>query len=291
MSKRLSISAVAVLFVAGWSCPLMAQGPEPQRAKDPEVLRFGLAADTNISRREKTTRHWIEMIGLGEERELDFIVVAGDIVNNPKDEQQWDRLGFLLREHDFRIETVPGNHDALLVHDDRSDISNRVFSLERYEQVTGVPGNRAFRYANAYFITMYSGGLKKGDTLWAEFLVEHLAIASADDSVDWIFVVDHMDPRSVSTPHAFPRMGGFDREKIIGEAVADLPHVVWLSGDLSSRFQHQLNENGSPRAEFIPRENRAVPAFWQFDLKRDGSLTARRITADNSAPRGVVTVR
>ncbi|MEM1027534.1 MAG: metallophosphoesterase family protein [Planctomycetota bacterium] len=290
MSFRLPSVTLAIAVLMSWTGAVQADPPKAQDTKDREVLRFGLAADTNVSRQDKTTAHWNTMIELGQRERLDFIVIAGDIVNNAKDQQQWDRLKSLLRKHRFKVETVPGNHEVRIIHEDREDVFNRIYSLDRYEQTTRVPVNRAFRYANAYFITFYSGGLERGDTGWADFLKEHLAYANADDSVDWVFVVDHLDPESISFPHAVPKFGGFDRAAIIEEAIADQPNLVWLSGDLSSRYQHSVGEKTSPRAEFIPRENRAIPGFWRFELYADGRLTAQIVNTDTQKKHALIEV-
>ena len=230
------------------------------------------------------------MIELGQSQQLDFIVIAGDIVNNAKDQQQWDRLKSLLRKHRFKVETVPGNHESRIIREDREDVFNRIYSLDRYEQATGFPVNRAFRYANAYFITVYSGGLERGDTGWADFLKEHLGYANADDTVDWVFVIDHLDPESISFTRSVPKFGGFDQAAIIEEAIADQPNLVWLSGDRSSRYRHTVGEKASPRAEFIPRENRSIPGFWQFELHADGKLTAQIVNTDTRKKHALIEV-
>ncbi|MEM6551145.1 MAG: metallophosphoesterase family protein [Planctomycetota bacterium] len=238
-------------------------------------LRFGLAADTNVSRRERTTQHWRDMSGLAERLDLDFVLIAGDIVNNARDEQQWRRLAELLEETDVRIETVPGNHEVIIAHDDRENVFNRVFSLERYHATTGQPTNRAFRAANAYFITLYSGGLRRNDTGWAEFLTRELDEAQQDETIHWVFVVDHFNPRDECFPHAVPEWDGFDRAALVAKALEGHERVVWLSGEHSSGYSHRINKEAAPFAEFVPRENRSSPGFWQFTLYADGRLVAQ----------------
>ncbi|MEM6332035.1 MAG: metallophosphoesterase [Planctomycetota bacterium] len=280
MSRHLTVPAgtLAAALLVTTSGLAHADSPETPAA-EAFSLRFGLVADTNVSRREQTTRHWHDMIQLAQRNTLDFVVIAGDIVNNPRDEQQWERLGELLNAHDFRVETVPGNHEATIAHDDRENVFNRVFSLERYSAATGQPVNRSFREANAYFITLYSGGLKHHGTEWADFLRDELDTAEAEETIDWVFVVDHFDPRSECFPHATSRFGGFDRAALIADALEGHQRVIWLSGDLSSRYAHRVNDDAPPHAEFIPRENRSSPGFWQFTLYPDGRLTAQIIEA------------
>lgn len=285
-ASRLSTAAIGTLALAlvniyGFARGDASQGPTAEAFS----LRFGLVADTNVSRGERTTRHWHDMIDLAQRHALDFVLIAGDIVNNPRDQQQWQRLGELLDAHDFRVETVPGNHEAIIAHDDRENVFNRVFSLERYEAATGRPTNRSFRETNASFITLYSGGLYREDTEWAEFLADGLDAAEADDTIDWIFVVDHFDPRSECFPHASPRFGGFDRTELISEALDGHDRVVWLSGDLSSRYAHRINDSAPPHAEFVPRENRSSPGFWMFTLYPDGRLRAQIIEAHTDTNR------
>ncbi|MEM6391222.1 MAG: metallophosphoesterase family protein [Planctomycetota bacterium] len=254
---------------------LLAQPSARAQSPEAEPLRFGLAADTNVSRAERTTRHWRDMAGLAQQLDLDFVLIAGDIVNNPRDQQQWQRLAQLLEETDILIETVPGNHELIIAHEDRDNVFNRVFSFERYHAVTGRPTNRSFRRGNAYFITLYSGGLKCNDTGWADYLTRELDAAHADDTIDWVFVVDHFNPRDECFPHAMPRFDGFDRPALVAQALEGHDRVIWLSGEHSSRYSHQINRGTEPYAEFVPRENRSSPGFWQFTLHADGRLTAQ----------------
>lgn len=256
---------------------MLVAGRVPVYADAPDAvpLRFGLAADTNVSLRERTSEHWRAMAGLAEGLELDFVLIAGDIVNNPRQQEQWRRLALLLEETEVRIETVPGNHEVIIAHDDRENVFNRVFSLERYHATTGRATDRVFRERNAYFITLYSGGLKRNDVGWAEFLARHLHAAEQDDTIDWVFVVDHFNPRDECFPHAVPEWGGFDRAALVADALAGHDGVIWLSGEHSSRYSHRINKGAAPYAEFVPRENRSSPGFWQFTLHPDGRLIAQ----------------
>lgn len=288
MPKFPLLLIVALCLVCGDQAKAQTQAPVAQKTKNPEVLRFGLVADTNVSQADATTVNWEKMIKLAEQNQLDFVVIAGDIVNDARQMKQWERLEYLLEKHDFRVETVPGNHELRIIHEDKKDVFNRVFSLDRYHAATGQPTNRSFRYANAYFITVYSGGLKRGDVEWADFLKSELATAADDESVDWIFVVDHFDSESLCFPHAFPKFGGFDRPALIAEATSGHDNIIWLSGDESSKFQYEQDEAASPRAEFVPRENRSMPGFWRFDVYRDGRLNAQVVKAKMKAKDGKV---
>ena len=108
--------------------------------------------------------------------------------------------------------------------------------------------------------------------------------------MDWVFVVDHLDPEAMSFPHASPKFGGFDRAAIIEEALADQPNLVWLSGDRSSRYRHTAGERTSPQAEFIPRENRAIPGCCRFELCADGRLTAQIVNTDTRKKQALIEV-